>query len=233
MTEYLTEQEQVELLKKWIKQYGPSILIGIIIALIALFAWRHWQEYRHKILVHASGVYDEMLTLRAQNNSSATLTQAEKLRSHYPSTSYGQTAALMLARDAVLKKEYPKAEEQLSWVIDNSKVPEFRQIARIRLARVYLAEQRTDDALQTLDTVEEKSFAGLVDEVRGDIYAATNDNDSARQAYKRALKELPNAEVIRPLLQMKYDNVGSNNNRPTIPIKTISSEKKHYEKKLG
>lgn len=211
MTEYLTEQEQIELLKNWIKQYALVILAGMVIAIIAITGWRYWQERQVKMLKHASAIYDEMLTVRSQNNTAVTMARAEKLISHYPKTIYGQMAALMLARADVLQKDYPEAEKHLRWVIDQSSVPALRQIARLRLARLQIAEQKTDLALTTLQKVDTKSFNGLIDEVRGDAYFAAKDLNKAREAYKLALSELPNAEEIRPLLQMKYDNLATLN----------------------
>jgi predicted negative regulator of RcsB-dependent stress response len=207
LTEYLTEQEQIELLKQWIKQYSLVILAGLVLSLITITGWRYWQARQQRILTHASAVYDEMLTARAQNDAVATRTQANKLFSHYSNTAYGQMAAFMLARDAVVQKNYPEAEKQLQWVLDNSSTASFRQIARIRLARVYINEQKADAALELLGKVEDKSFSGMIEEVRGDAYVAKNAPAKARDAYQLALKELPNAEVIRPLLQMKYDNL--------------------------
>jgi len=152
-------------------------------------------------------VYDEMLTMRAQNDSAATFIQAKKLFAHYPQTTYGQMAAFMLARDAIIKKNYPQAENHFHWILDHSHVASFRQIARLRLARLLIAEKKPADSLTILQTVEDNNFSGLTDEVRGDAYLAMNNVASARQSYHQALSELPNAEVIRPLLQMKYDNL--------------------------
>jgi predicted negative regulator of RcsB-dependent stress response len=207
LTEYLTEQEQIDLLKSWVKQYSLVILAGVLIAVVAITGWRYWQQRQNKILVHASAVYDEMLTMRAQNDSTTTLVQAQKLFSHYPHTAYGQMAAFMLARDAIIKKDYPEAEKRFNWVIDNSKISSVRQIARIRLARVFIAEQKPQAAIKELQTVEDKSFDGMTDEARGDAYLALNNTTMARQSYQQALAELPNADVVRPLLRMKYDNL--------------------------
>lgn len=207
MTEYITEQEQIEILKNWIKQYSLVILAGVLIATAAISGWRYWQQRQYKILSHASAVYDEMLTMRAQNDSSATLVQAKKLFEHYPQTTYGQMAAFMLARTAVINKDYPEAEKQLNWVIDHSNIHSMRQIARIRLARIMIAQQKPQDALNELKRVEDKNFAGLIDEVKGDAYLAMKDTNNARLSYQQALDELPNAEVIRPVLRMKYDNL--------------------------
>lgn len=207
MTEYLTEQEQIELLKQWIKQYGLVILAGLVISLITITGWRYWQSRQIRILHHASAVYDEMLTARAQSDAQATHTQADKLFTHYTSTTYAQMAALMLARDAVYQKNYKEAEKQLQWVIDHSKYTSFRQIARIRLARIYINDERAQMGYDLLETVDDTSFNGLTNEVRGDALLAMKQPNKAREAYAKALEDLPNAEVIRPLLQMKYDNL--------------------------
>lgn len=207
MTEYLTEQEQIEIIKNWVKQYSLVILGGVLVAVIAISGWRYWQERQHKILSHASTVYDEMLTVRAQNNQTATLTQAKKLFSHYSQTSYGQMAAFMLARNAATHKNYPEAQKQFQWVIDHSSIAAIRQIARIRLARTLIAAEKPQEGIKVLARVEDKTFNGLTNEVKGDAYLAMKNYKMARESYQQALTDLPNAEVIRPLLQMKYDNV--------------------------
>lgn len=206
MTDYLTEQEQIELLKNWIKQYSLVILAGVLIAIIGISGWRYWQQRQAKILTRASTLYDEMLTKRAQGESEATTT-AKKLYDRYPKTVYGQIAALMLAKEAIDNKNYSLAEKQFHMIIKQSHIASFRQIARLRLARMLLLEQKQNDAIKTLEKVEDKNFNGLINEVRGDAYFAIKNIEMAREAYKQALTELPNSETIRPLLQMKYDNL--------------------------
>lgn len=207
MTEYLSEQEQIEILRNWIKQYAAVIIAGVVMSILAITGWRYWQEHQMKILNRASIVYDKMLMNRAQNDAEGTLNNANKLITHYPKTTYSQMAALMLARDAIVKKDYKDAEKQLNWVLDHSSVSSLRQIARLRLARIMIAQEKPEEALKTLEKIEDKSFNGLINEVKGDAYLAMKNTIQAREAYKQALTDLPNAEVIRPLLQMKYDNL--------------------------
>lgn len=209
LTEYMTEQEQIELLKNWIKQYSLVIIAGVALAMLAITGWRYWQQREYKINSHASAVYDEVLTMRAQNNLQATEVQADKLFTHYPKTVYSQMAALMLARDAVQNNNYPLAEKNLQWAMDHSHTKAFTEIARLRLARVYIAENRASEALRLLNTVNDDSFNGFINEVKGDAYLALNQRDEARSAYLAALNALPNADVLRPLLQMKADNLAT------------------------
>lgn len=211
MTEYLTEQEQIQQLKTWVKQYGFTILAGIFIAIMMTSGWRYYQNYHNKTLSHASAVYDEMPTLRAQNNTSGSLVQAKKLLSHYARTPYAQMAALIIARDAALNQNYSEASKQLNWVIDHSKDRSLREIARTRLARILIEEKKPDDALTLLKKLDDANFIGLVDEIRGDAYLIKNDSVAARKSYGLALSEIPKAEETRPILQMKYDNLATNN----------------------
>jgi predicted negative regulator of RcsB-dependent stress response len=207
LTDYLTEQEQIELLKNWIKQYSLVILAGVVLAMLAISGWRYWQQRQNKILTHASAIYNEMLTMRSQNNVAATLTQAKKLLSRYPQTTYAQLAALMLTKNASFTKDYPEAEKHLNLVITGSNISSLRQIARLRLAKIFIAQNKAEDALQQLKTVDDKRFIGLIDEVRGDAYLAMQNTHNARQAYQKALEELPDADVLSPVLRMKYDNL--------------------------
>jgi predicted negative regulator of RcsB-dependent stress response len=204
LTDYLTEQEQIQQIKTWLKQYGPTIVLGILLALIMTTGWRYWQNYHNKMLMHASGIYDEMLALRAQNNASGASVQAQKLLTRYPKTPYADIASLLLARDAAVKKNYPDAIQKLTHIVDECKNPSLRQIARIRIARILLTEKKPDAALNLLKELDDNNYMGLVDEVRGDAYVIKKDFAAARKAYLIALQELPNAEVTRPMLEMKY-----------------------------
>ena len=214
LTEFLTEQEQIQQLKSWVKQYGLTVVFGIFIAVLITSGWQYWQNYRYKILTHASAVYDEMLTMRAQNNAHETVVQAKKLISHYPKTPYAVIAALVLSRNAVDNKNYSEAIKQLNWAKDHSKNNSIQEIARIRIARILIAEKKYDDALTTLETIDDVTYLGMIDEVRGDVYMAKKDNASASKFYELALKEIPDADISRPILQMKLANVTANNSAP-------------------
>lgn len=203
----MTEQEQIQQLKAWVKQYGPAIIGGIVLALVISFGWRYWQSYQDRILTHASGVYDELLTMRAQQNGAGTQVQAEKLLRNYPKTPYAQMASLMLAREAVQQKNYKEAITRLNWVIDHSKDKGLRQIARTRIARILIADNKPQEAITLLDKVDDKSFMGLINEIKGDAYLALNNPAAARTAYKKAVEELPAMEAARPILQMKLENL--------------------------
>ena len=89
----------------------------------------------------------------------------------------------------------------------NSNSSSIRQIARIRLARLLITEKKPTDSIQLLQTVDDKYFSSLINEVRGDAYFAMRQLNKAKQSYHKAMLELPSHDTIRPILQMKYDNL--------------------------
>jgi predicted negative regulator of RcsB-dependent stress response len=209
----MTEQEQIEQLKGWIKQYASTVIAGVVMALIIVTGWHYWDRYKSRKLYHASSVYDEMITFRAQNEVTEANVQANKLISLYPHTPYAPMAALILARDAAMTQNYNAANKQLNWVIDHSSNKPLREIARTRLARIDLALKNPQGALDVLSDVEDKSFNGLVDQIRGDAYLLMNDTAKAQAAYQQALQALPKEDAGQtPLLQMKVDNLTTASN---------------------
>jgi predicted negative regulator of RcsB-dependent stress response len=207
----LTEQEQIQQLKNWAKQYGPTILAGIILAIALTSGWRYWQNYKTKILTQASQIYDEMLGLKAQNNMAGSENKAKQLIADYAKSPYAPIAALLLADNAVQKTNYADAHMQLTWAMDHAKDKSMRAIARLRNARILIAENKPQEALNILKTAEDTNFLGLINAVKGDAYLALNEPAKARLAFRSALEELPLNDPGRPLLQMKYDNLAGTN----------------------
>ena len=58
---YITEQEQIALLKKWLKTYGPHVILGIIIALGLGLGWRYCHSYTLQKTDTASVMYVNMM----------------------------------------------------------------------------------------------------------------------------------------------------------------------------
>jgi predicted negative regulator of RcsB-dependent stress response len=93
------------------------------------------------------------------------------------------------------------------WVVEHSKDPAMRQIARIRAARLLLAMDKADDALALLNKRDDESMNILTDEVRGDIYAVQKNYAEARKAYTKAQSENPESRVLLPILELKLSSL--------------------------
>ncbi len=206
MAEHLSEQEQVEAIKAWLVKYGPAIVGGIVIGLAALGGWRWWQQHQRQQEVMASGYYQAMLNATRQDDLPKARGQAAVLTDEYGNTTYGVLAALMLARFEADAGHNAKAAASLHWVLKHTKAADIRAIARLRLARVLLAQNKPAEALAQIDQVVGDGFSAEKQILKGDIYAAQHKVDQARLAYEDALNALgPGAEAR--LLHWKLSNL--------------------------
>ena len=207
MDENLTEQQQVESLKKLWKDYGFSVIAGIAIALILIFGWKYYHVYKERQLDRASIVYYRLNSSMLNKNVKDAVEQANMLISHYSSTPYADLAAFSLARISVANNNSSDAIAYLKRVINHTRTEGFKQIASIRLARIYLATKKPEFALNQLSSVEEGHFAALSDEIKGDAYLQQNKLNKAKVAYQNALNQLTKEKISRPILNMKIDEL--------------------------
>lgn len=208
MDVYMTEEEKVEAIKKWLKENGWPIIIGVALALGASYGWRLWKAHKTQISEQSSVLYEQMLGASLQKKDIQFQQLANYLIKDYASTPYAALAAMMQARGAVTDDKLPEAQEKLQWVVSNSKQPVLRQVARIRLARVLLAEKKPEAALEMLKTIDDKTYVTLIDEVRGDAFSALKKKPEARAAYQSAIAASSEANLVRPLLEMKWVEQG-------------------------
>ena len=201
----LEEQDQLEDLKAWWKQWGNTIA-GIVIALslgvIAVQGWRWWTQQQ---ATQASVLYDAVSAAARANDAAKTKDAMAQLADKYGGTGYAPRAALIAAAQLYESGDAAGAKAQLAWVIDKSAEDELKQIARLRLAGILLDEKQYDEALRILDAKHDQPFAGVYADMKGDVLAAAGRTDQARNEYQTALAQLDPKSAYRNLVQLKFD----------------------------
>jgi len=92
--------------------------------------------------------------------------------------------------------------------LDNTKEDAVKLEARMRLAKLLLADAKYDEALALLNGVEANVYTASYEQLKGDVHLAAGQVESARTAYNRAMIGMAPEERGRELLQMKLDNLG-------------------------
>lgn len=203
--EDLHNEEQVERLREWWKQYGKAVIAGVVMAIIAAVAVQSWRVNQREHRDAASAEYSQMLSLLDSDPKQA-MGVAERLAGDYDDTVYASLAALLHARLSADQGDWDAAAKQLVWVLDHGDEDGLVHIARLRLAQVMLQQGEADKALALLKDIDTPAFRSEYDEIRGDAYLAKGDKDKARDAYSKALAA---AALQRDtgLLQMKLDDL--------------------------
>ena len=186
MDEYMTEHEQWEAAKQWLKAYGVWIVVGVTLGVLGITGWRWWQSHQESQALQASAKFEQILEAFDRGNRTQALMLMGELEREHPSSPYVDQANLVAARVAVESGELDRAARLLGTVMNNTRDRELALVARVRLARVQLAQGKPDEALTTLNAVEPGAFAPRFHEVRGDVYYAKGDKVAALKEYQAA-----------------------------------------------
>lgn len=213
MESYRTEEEQVEALRRWWQEYGRTTLIVVALAVAGVFGYRAWDEQQRGQRERAAALYQNLLSAEEQWRSDGDAQQlrtarhlAETLRSEHAGTAYARLAALYQARLALLEDNPASAEEPLRWALEAGPEDALGQLARLRLAQLYYAEEDEQRALDTLEQGQPGPYAPGYAVLRGDILYARGDMTGARQAWQRA-RELGGETARDPVLELKLEHV--------------------------
>lgn len=205
--EFSTEDEQVEAIKKWWKENGTSLIVGVVIGLSALFGWRYWTDYNEQQMAAASDAYMRLSVMIEQKDMEGAIAQNKAIRSEYPESSYAAIAALTLAKYAVEEKNLDQAAELLGWAEQHSTIAGMSHISRLRLAQVMLEQGKSEQVLKLLEVADMGAFQSRYEELRGDAYNSLGQPGKAYQAYQTSLLLLAPGSRARVLLEMKANDV--------------------------
>jgi predicted negative regulator of RcsB-dependent stress response len=201
--EYMTESEQWEEFKRWLRENWMWMLGGVVLGVVALAGWRLWQERAERLAVEASARYEQALEALVRDDRTRALTLFDELRRDHDTSPYADQGDLTAARLHVEAREYDKAVERLARVATTSSDAELQLVARGRLARVYLEQGKPDAALAEVDPQQAGEFAARFEEIRGDALLAKGDRAGALAAYRAARDSAGEGVIDRGLLDLK------------------------------
>ncbi len=208
MDVYKAEEQQIEDIKRWWRENGMSLVIGITLGISAIFGWRHWQAYKTEQAESASVLYSDMVaSLRAESKTEVE-DSAHKILEKYENTAYGVFAKLALAKLAVTDNELAAAEMYLREALDKNINDSFSHVIRLRLIRVLISQNKFDEADSLIAIPEKGEFAASYDELLGDVEAALGKFEAARSAYQQSINKARDSGRDISAIELKIDNIG-------------------------
>ncbi|MDB6100965.1 MAG: hypothetical protein JWO52_964 [Gammaproteobacteria bacterium] len=186
MEEYLSEREQWEQIRAWLRDNGPWIIAGIAVGAAALGGWRWYQDHVDSVGAQAGAKYTQVVDAFGHGDRTQGFVLLGELERDYSSSPYVDQGKLMAARMYVDSGDLDKAVAELQAVAEHSKDSELELLARLRLARVQIAQKKADAALATLNGVKPGAFEPRYHEILGDAYYAKGDKATALKEYLKA-----------------------------------------------
>jgi predicted negative regulator of RcsB-dependent stress response len=213
----LEEQEQLDELKTWWKQYGNLVTTILLVVALAAAGWMGWKRWQMSQASEASAIYVATQQAASRGDAKRVRELAGELIDKYAGTTYASLGALLSAKVQAELGDAKNAKPQLVWAAANGS-EDLRDLARLRLAALLLDEKAYDEALKQLAAEPLPPFVSRFNDLKGDIYVAQGKPAEAKAAYEAALAKLDElkkngteaeARGYRDALTAKRDAVGA------------------------
>ena len=201
MSEYLSEEEQVARMKSWWDENGMTVIVSVVVAVAAVLGWNWYGNYQQDQTAAASGAYVAYLEADASGKSAA----ADAVAERFPGSAYHVLVLFSQAQEALDAGELTAAETHLSAIVSVGEDNLLVDLARIRLAKLQQALDRSGEALATLSSISSEGYRTWGLEAKGDIHVSRGELQLAHEAYQGAIDSMPEGEQ-RPILEMKLHN---------------------------
>jgi predicted negative regulator of RcsB-dependent stress response len=203
----LEEQEQLDRIKAFWKQFGNLISAALILVFGSVAAYNAYQWWQRDKASQAAAMYDEV-ERAVQSGDVAKINRAfTDMKDRFANTTYAAQAGLLSAKALYDKGSAQDAKVPLQWVASSAADESYRAIAKLRLSSVLFEAKSYDEAVKLLDGMP-KEFDGLAADRRGDILLAQGKRDEAKAAFEKAHKAMDERSEYRRLVEIKLNALG-------------------------
>ncbi len=222
----LEEQEQLDQIKHFWKQYGNFINWLLIIVLGGFAAWNFYNYWNRQQAAQASAMFDAV-DQSVQSGDAAKIERAfTDMKDKFGSTTYAQQAGLLAGKALFEKGNVDGAKAALTWVADKASDEGYQALARLRLASVFVEAKAYDDAMKQLSASFPTEYAALVADRKGDVFALQGKKAESIAEYQKAYTAFGERTDYRRLVEIKLNALGVDPRGVAIPAATSTETKK-------
>ena len=209
MVEIYDAHEQGEVVKKWLRENGSAIVMGLVLAFGGLFGYNQWQAWQANKKQQAYAEFEVLKELLVAGQLDAAVANFQNLQDNYSKSPYASLAALQMGRARMEAQQPELAVLHYRFVVEKGRPAAIRVIARERLARALLSQGEAAEALETISAETEiAGFEARYAETRGDILLELGRTQEAVTAYQQALDALEAGVGDRASLELKLEALG-------------------------
>ena len=228
MSEYISDEEQMNRFSEWWNEHGTSLLIAVGLAIASIVGWNFYSDNRQQNIEASTALYAEYVD--AAEEAKAAI--AQQIKTEFPGTSVHSLVALDEAKKAADDANLAAATQALVEARDAAPDALLAELAMIRLAKVQYAQGNAEEALQTLQGIRNQGYQSWALELTGDIYLAEGNSEQAYAAYTSALDSLE-GDANRPLLEIKRDNAAPADGEFTVFSQPLNQALKRARETLA
>lgn len=190
----LTPEEQDEKARKWVKENGLALAIGITLGLGAILGYNQYKTNVQANAEQASALYSTILKQMSESDIVDIEDSVATLKQDFPKSAYAAKAALMHAAK-LSKTDLPAALSEYQWISDNANEMGVQHTARIRQAKIHLAMNDLEAATSLASQQPYDNFASHYYEILGDIAVKQGELEQAYGHYQQATDNLISSDA--------------------------------------
>jgi len=200
----LSEKEQIEQIRSWWSEYGGYVIFGVAAGALLLFGVNYYKSSKYAAQLEASALYESLTNYIVDGNLEAAESAADQLGTEYVNTTYAAQSKLAIARLYMDKNRDQDAADVLGELLDLGAGEELEGVARLRLARIWLYQDKPQQVVDMLEGQNNPAFAASYGEALGDAYYALGRIADAEAVYQEVLMNpLSRGTVDQQLVQWK------------------------------
>ena len=204
----LEEQEQLDQLKHFWKQYGNAITWLLIAVLGAYAAWNGYNYWQRRQASQVAVLFDELERAVQAGETSRVERVFADMKDKFPKTVFAQQGAMLAARHFDDKSKPDQAQAALRWVAQNSADKGYQALAKLRLAGLLIDAKDYSGAAGMLAGDFPAGFEALAADRRGDLAMVQSKPQQARADYEKAYRLLDSTSPYRRMIEVKLNALG-------------------------
>ncbi|MCF6289026.1 MAG: tetratricopeptide repeat protein [Proteobacteria bacterium] len=181
--------EQEKLVKDWIKSNWLTIATGLILGLGSVLGFNYWKSEQQNTRFDMAGQYDSFTKVMELSDFEESQNLLKEMESNFGTSFYTIDAHLRLAKEFVGQNKLEQAVNELQSVIKSNPDQLLTEFTKLRLARVYNAMKKHDEALTEVDNIKLESFLSMTKEIQADAYFAKGEKDKAVSLYNESIEK--------------------------------------------
>jgi predicted negative regulator of RcsB-dependent stress response len=204
----LDEHEQGEVVRKWLRQNGSSLITGILLGLACIVGWNWWQGKTLRAKDEAAAQYSAYSEAVDAKDEAKIKAFAAVITDKYADTPYMDLLTMRQAEHLQSLGKNADAVKVLDAGAARTKDASLKEIFALRAARAMLDDGKAAEASKRVDAIATPLDPAIAFELRGDIQTALGRRDDARKAYEKAMTSLDQASPLRRLVELKLIDAG-------------------------
>lgn len=204
----LEEQEQLDQIKQFWKQYGNAITWALIAILTAFASWNFYNYWQRNQANQAAALFDEV-ERSIQFGDTAKIDRVfSDMKERFANSLYAQQSGLLAAKHFVSAGKPDAAIAALTWVAEKSSDTGYQAVAKLRLAGILMDANNLAGAMSQLSGKFPAGFEALVADRTGDVLALQGNTPKAIDQYLKAYKVFEPSTEYRRLVEVKLNALG-------------------------